>query len=37
MEKPRGAMSIKMGHGSPPAGDPNSFDARQVKTFIESQ
>lgn len=37
VEKPRGAMSIKMGHGTPPAGDPNSFDARQVKSFIESQ
>jgi hypothetical protein len=37
IEKPRGAMSIKMGRGTPPAGDPNSFDARQVKAFLESQ
>jgi hypothetical protein len=29
VEKPRGFMSIKMFHGSPPASDPNSFDARQ--------
>jgi hypothetical protein len=37
IEKPRGAMSIKMGHDTPPAGDPNSFDAREVKSFLEAQ
>ncbi len=37
IEKPRGAMSIKMGRGSPPADDPNSFDAREVKSFLEAQ
>jgi hypothetical protein len=37
VQKPRGAMMIKMGRGAPPAGDPNSFDAREIKAFAESQ